>query len=198
MRDVVDRTWGGILHSSGCGTDHDAINAVTTRVRWALVIGGSVWLLGAVAYVAALIRQRPEDAGIAFLYNAPIAFLFLVLLTFMALEVIRLGVPTFVREHGAVIALWLAGGVILYLRLISKSIEVSGHMAWLPLLTVQLWVFRFPTWVIVIGAAATASAIYLKFALFRGPSGVPGIIAGAIFALALVALTRARRTAGHH
>ena len=171
---------------------------MTTPAGWALAIGGSAWLLGAIAYLAALIRQRPEDAPVAFLYNAPIAFVFLVLLTFMALEVIRLGVPTFLREQGAVVALWIAGGVILYLRLISESIEISGHMAWLPLLAVQLWVFRFPTWVIVIGAAATASAIYLKFALFRGPSGVPGIIAGVIFAAALVVLTRARRTAGHN
>ncbi len=171
---------------------------MSTRVGWALAIGGSAWLLGAIVYLAALIRQRPDDAGVAFLYNAPIAFLFLVLLTFMALEVIRLGVASFVREQGAVVALWIAGAVILYHRLISKNIEVSGHMAWLPLLTAQLWAFRFPTWVIVVGVAATASAVYLKFALFRGPSGVPGIMAGLVFAAALVVLTRARRTAGHN
>src|SRR5262249_49602750 len=94
-------------------------------------------LLGAYAF-ALLIRGR-ADALTAIAYNGPIAFIFLTLVLDLVLRARRLGLPAFLRAHGTTLVVWLLGAAVLYLRLVSKSIEVSGHIAWLPLLTVQAW-----------------------------------------------------------
>jgi hypothetical protein len=165
--------------------------------RLAIALGVAVWLLGAGAYGLALFSTKPAEAGTSLLYNAPIAFLFLIVLTHMTLQAARLGVSGFVRAHGSTMAVWMVGVAILYLRLVSKNIEVSGHLAWLPLLTAQLWTSRFPTWLVVVGAVATVAAMYMKFFMFRGPSGVPGLIAGVILGAALLIFQTRSREAGN-
>lgn len=82
--------------------------------------------------------------------------------------------------------MWATGFWILYLRLISKTLEVSGHLAWLPLLTAQARLLGFPLWVVGVGIGATLSTAYLKFAVFQGPSGRPGILVGLILMTALL------------
>jgi hypothetical protein len=67
---------------------------------------------------------------------------------------------------------------------------------WLPLLTVQAWVLGLPSWFVTLGVAAFASAAYLKFAVFQGPSGGPGLVVGLVLAMALAYTTRAHSTAG--
>jgi hypothetical protein len=157
-------------------------------IRVALGVGGGVWFVIIGVYAASLATQRPGNMALPLLYNAPIGFIFLVLLAHMTLKLLQLGPLQFLRANVVLVALWVVGAALLYLRLISKSVEVSGHLAWLPLLTVQLWVSAFPRWMITIGIISTLSVIYLKFAIFRGPSGLPGLIAGVILAAALVLL----------
>ena len=100
----------------------------------------------------------------------------------------RLGVSSFLRVHIWALVIWAAGFTILYLRLVSKTLEVSGHLVWLPLLTAQAWMLGFPVWVVAVGIAATASAAYLKCAVFQGPSGGPGLLVGLALMTALLVM----------
>jgi hypothetical protein len=126
-------------------------------------------------------------------YNGPIAFIFLTLVFDLGLRARRLGLPAFLRAHRTTLTLWALGAGILYLRLVSKSIEVSGHIAWLPLLTVQAWLHGLPRWFLVFSLLSTGVALYLKLAVFRGPSGIPGLVVGSALALALVSAARTKR-----
>jgi hypothetical protein len=147
-------------------------------------------------YIAGLLAKGRTDVARGLLYNLPIAFLFLVLATQLAIGAVRLGPLRFAKDHAGILVVWALGGLVLYLRLILKAIEVSGHLAWLPLLTAQAWTLGLPAWLIGLGAAATLSAAYLKFVVFQGPSGVPGLIVGLVLATALVVTSRPRRAAG--
>ena len=158
----------------------------------ALAVGGTMWLFVISVYWAALMARGRSDLAIALLYNAPVAFLFLVLLAHMAIRALRLGVTSFLRLFGGTLLIWVVGAIILYLRLVSKSLEVSGHLAWLPLLTVQSWLHGFPSWVVALGVLSIASALYLKLAVFQGPSGIPGLVAGVLLAGTMVLLDRGR------
>jgi hypothetical protein len=158
----------------------------------ALVIGGVAWLVGIGAYLGALIFRSRSDAPTVLLYNAPIAFVFLVLLAHLAVQAYRLGFTTFATERQWTLLTWLAGGMVLYLRLVAKNLEVSGHMAWLPLLTAQSILSGFPPWFSIFAGLATVTAFYMKMALFRGPSGLPGAVVGLMLAFALVVASRRR------
>ena len=167
-----------------------------TEKRLALVVGTAAWIGVAGLYTAGLLAKGRTDVVRGLLYNLPIAFLFLVLAAQLLIRAVRLGPSHFVKSHAGILIVWALGGLVLYLRLISKSLEVSGHLAWLPVLTAQAWTLGLPAWLIGIGAAATLSAAYLKFVVFQGPSGGPGLIVGLLLATALVVSSRARRTAG--
>lgn len=160
---------------------------------YALLIAAAcaVPLLG--VYGLALIVRGRADALTAMAYNGPIAFIFLTLVFDLLLRAWRLGVPAFFRAHRTTLTLWALGVAVLDLRLVSKSIEVSGHMAWLPLLTVQAWLHGLPRWFLVFSLLSTGVAFYLKLAVFRGPSGIPGAVVGAILALALLSVDRMKR-----
>ena len=157
-----------------------------------MAIGGALWVLVAVVYTAALAVRARADIGRALLYNLPIALLFLVVLACLCVRAARLGPAQFLREHWAALAVWVVGFGILYLRLVSKSVEVSGHLAWLPFLTVQAWALGLPLWLVGLGLVGTVTTGYLKFAVFQGPSGVPGVVAGLLLALAIAVSERAR------
>lgn len=144
-------------------------------------------------YALELITRRRNDVLIALTYNAPIALLFLVLSAELVLHIVRVGIRAGIRGRAPILLIWFVGLLLLYLRLIAKSTEVSGHMAWLPLLTAQTWLLGFPRWFTAFAAASTLIAIALKFAIFRGPSGVPGILAGIILVMALLVLEWRRR-----
>jgi hypothetical protein len=99
----------------------------------------------------------------------------------------------FVRQHSTTVIVWAVGLGVLYLRLVSKSLEVSGHLTWLPLLTVQAWLLGLPMWIGLLGLAALGSAAYLKFAVFQGPSGGPGLVVGLVLSTVLALAARERR-----
>jgi hypothetical protein len=167
-----------------------------TERHLALVVGGAVWAGVATLYTGGLLAKGRADVGRALIYNLPIAFLFLVLAAYLVIRALRLGPTPFLKSHTAIVVVWALGLGILYLRLISTSLEVSGHLAWLPLLTAQAWILGLPMWVVAMGVGATLSAAYLKFAVFQGPSGGPGLVVGLVLATALMFTARAKRAAG--
>ena len=68
-------------------------------------------------------------------------------------------------------------------------------MVWLPLLTIQAWVYGFPTWFVLTGVLSILWALGLKLLVFGGPSGIPGTIVGVVLAAALFAIHDGRRHA---
>lgn len=156
----------------------------------ALLIGGVAWLACIVAYASALVLRGRPDAPTVLLYNGPIAFVFLVLAAHFVVQMYPVGCTSFARARLWTLLIWFAGLVVLYLRLVAKSLEVSGHLAWLPLLTTQSVLSGFPPWFSVLAGLAGFGALYMKVALFRGPSGVPGAVVGLMLALALVLVSR--------
>jgi hypothetical protein len=161
---------------------------VTDRTM-ALAIGGLTWGGVMVLYASALLlKGRP--IGNALAYNAPVALLFLVMSAWLAIRAYRLGVAAFVRSNAWLSGIWAFGFLILYLRLVSKNLEVSGHLAWLPFLTAQAWMLGFPLWLVGVGIAATLSAAYLKFAVFQGSSGGPGLLVGLVLMIAMLVMGR--------
>ena len=166
------------------------------EARRALALGGLAWLVLMCAYALALVVKGRPDAATAFAYNAPIAFVFLVVVARMLLDGVRSGLAGFLRAHGGTLVVWTIGFAVLYFRLIAKNVEISGHMAWLPLLTTQAWLAGFPAWFIIVGVLSTVEALYLKLTVFGGPSGIPGTVVGLVLAATLVGLGRRDGRAG--
>ncbi|HJU43791.1 MAG TPA: hypothetical protein VJ691_13280 [Vicinamibacterales bacterium] len=90
-------------------------------------------------------------------------------------------------ERPVLFAVWIVGFIVLFLRLVAKNVEISGHMTWLPIHTAQSLVLKMPAWFIGVAAASTVAAIWQKFVEFRGPSGLPGLMLGVGLALAILA-----------
>jgi hypothetical protein len=156
----------------------------------ALLLGSAFWLMGLGAYATTVVLRGRPSAITALLYNAPVAFVFLVLAIHLAVQMLRMGIREFVGAQVWTLVVWAIGGVVLYLRLVAKSIEVSGHMAWLPLLTAQSVTSGFPMWFSIVAGTSTLAAFYMKVELFRGPSGVPGAVVGLALATALLVAGR--------
>lgn len=151
------------------------------------MLGGVAATVLMAAYAAGLVIKGRGDVLRALSYNAPIAFLFLVLATDLAL---RLLTWAWVKTDVWTALIWGVAGVLLFLRLGTKTIEVSGHMVWLPLLTTQAWLYGFPRWFMVTGVASLLWALGLKLFVFGGPSGVPGTLVGIALAAVLLFLHR--------
>lgn len=175
---------------SGTRGIHGPPGFAMTRTSVSLALGGAAWMLIMMVYAIGMILWDREGLMTGLVYNAPIALLFLVLAAEVAICFINQGVRRTLAERGPMVALWLVGLVLLFLRLGTPRIEVSGHMVWLPMLTVQSLLLRFPAWLTGVGVAGTLIAAWLKFAVFRGPSGVPGLLVGTTLALLLVILSR--------
>ncbi len=163
-----------------------------SETRAAVAAGGAAALAFVAAYALGLTIRRRPDVLVALVYNAPVASLFLVSLAYLVVQGVRGGLSAALRAHAGTLLIWTVGFVVLYLRLVSKSVEVSGHLTWLPMLTAQLWVWRFPTAVVAFGACSALVAVYLKMAVFQGPSGIPGLVAGLSLATGVLILSRMR------
>jgi len=161
-----------------------------SRTRVSLAFGGAAWIVVMAVYAVGLIIQGRENVAIGLAYNAPIALLFLVLAAEIAIYLVLNGMRRTLADRGPMLALWLFGFLVLFLRLVTPRIEVSGHMTWLPMLSAQSFVLRFPSWLTAFGIAGTLFAAWLKFAVFRGPSGAPGLVVGISLALVLLIVSR--------
>ncbi len=162
--------------------------------RLAIALGAIATLAVMSLYAFGLIRRGRADIARSLLYNVPVAFMFLTLLAHMVLSVVQ-GPKAFVAARWPLLLSWCVGSGFLYLRLVEKNIEISGHMVWLPLLLAHAWVERLPSWFLCVGFMSTLAALWMKIAVFGGPSGIPGTLVGCLLGT-LVAISTGRRTAG--
>src|SRR5512145_2875011 len=98
-----------------------------------LGLGSAAWLL---LVVALLLRGRSLP-WFSLSYNIPITLAFGAMATHAMAAALRLGPRRFVATHAGMITAWTLGALVLYLRLVDRSIDVSGHMSWGVLLCAQ-------------------------------------------------------------
>ncbi len=115
-------------------------------------------------------------------YNLPMFFIFVVLAADLLWRAWRLGLGSFLAEHGGTVLAWAIGFVILYCRLVEKSLVASGHMSWLPMLTVQAYLYDFPKWFVGFSAAFTLLCLLLKLTVMGARSGIEGTAIGLVLA----------------
>ena len=154
--------------------------------RTALTIGSALSVPLLVVYTLLLITGGRNDVLRALLYNGPIAFVFLVLLSELVVIARHRTVTSFIRSHAITLLAWSLAATLLALRLGPTGLEISGHMTWAPLLAADAWIRGFPAWFVSIAMLGGFAAAYLKFAVFGGPSGGPGLVAGGVLAALLV------------
>ena len=85
---------------------------------------------------------------------------------------------------------WLIGAGLLFLRLIAKSIDVSGHMTWAILMGVQCLAHGAPRWFTVLAWCVVLQVLLLKLCVLGGHSGAWGLLAGGTLGVTLLALER--------
>lgn len=143
------------------------------------------------------IRLRTEaDLGyvtseLGLWYNVPITTIFIITgleLVFSTADHWRRGQ---FHENFNYWLIWTLGFCQLYLRLITESINVSGHMTWLTLLVTQAILRKFPKWFIAVVVLAWLDAAYFNFYLFvSSSSGINGVVLGMVLSGLLILLER--------
>jgi hypothetical protein len=152
---------------------------------WLAVVGW-LGLLGLL-----ILRHRPIP-WFSLAYNIPITLVFAGLLLHLAYSALRLGWTRFVGAYAPLGVVWLAGAVLLLLRLGPKSIDVSGHMAWALLMGVQCIVQRLPVWFTAAVWAVATQVLLLKVLVLGGQSGQRGLVVGALLGGAVWLAARER------
>jgi hypothetical protein len=151
--------------------------------------------LVAAAWIAlmalAAVRGRQVPA-FSVVYNLPITLVFGALGLDLAIRAADVGVRRALITHGPVITVWSAGAVLLFLRLITRSIDVSGHMTWALVMATQCLVEGAPRWFTVFAWCIVFQVLLLKLFVLGGQSGAWGLLAGGLLSAALVTLERAR------
>jgi hypothetical protein len=149
----------------------------------------------AVAWVALLaaaaLRGRYVPA-FSVSYNLPISLAFGALALDLAVRSAEMGPKRGLQAHGPVLVVWAAGGVLLLLRLVAKSIEVSGHMSWAILMGVHCVVEGAPRWFTVFAWCIVLQVLWLKLFVLGGQSGTWGVLAGTALGGLLVIMGRSR------
>jgi hypothetical protein len=82
--------------------------------------------------------------------------------------------------------------MVLFLRLITRSIDVSGHMTWAILMATQCLIGRAPRWFTALALGVVVQVLLLKVFVLGGQSGLWGILVGGLLSAALIVLTRLR------
>ena len=125
-----------------------------------------------------------------FSYNVPIT-------TILAVYALELFFSTFtppIREkivnNASYLIIWGIGFFQLYLRLVSKSIDMSGHMTWAGLMIAHSFLREFPWWMHLLAVGVWLHAAYFNFILWENTSGENGTILGIILAILLVVAQR--------
>lgn len=154
--------------------------------RAALTIGSALSVTLLVVYTLLLVAGGRNDVLRSLLYNGPIAFVFLVLLSELIVLARHRTVAAVIRSHAITLLAWSLAATMLALRLGPTRLEISGHMTWAPLLAADAWIRGFPAWFVSVAVLGALAAAYLKFAVFAGPSGGPGLVAGGVLAGLLV------------
>ena len=127
------------------------------------------------------------------LYNVPISLVFSGLFVHCAYSGCLLGPRRFAHAYGPLVLVWTVGAVVLVLRLVTKTIDVSGHMAWLVMMGVQCLVQHLPLWFTVSVWAVGAQVLVLKLFVLGGHSGQTGLVVGGLLGAAVGAAARGRQ-----
>jgi hypothetical protein len=150
-------------------------------------------LLAAVAWVlllsASLVRERAVP-WFSISYNCPITLAFAGLLSNMLLSAMALGRERAISAYGPIALVWCGGAVLLFLRLVTKSIDVSGHMSWAILMGVQCLVERLPRWFTSFVWLMAVHVFLLKLFVLGGQSGQNGLLVGGVLGATLWLSTR--------
>ena len=146
-------------------------------VAWALLLS--------VSYI----RARPVP-WFSISYNLPITLAFAGLVTHVVLSAVALGRPRAISAYGPIALVWCGGAVLLFLRLVTKSIDVSGHMTWAILMGVHCLVERLPAWFTSFVWLIAIQVLLLKLLVLGGQSGQYGLLAGGVLGVTLWFVTR--------
>jgi len=101
-------------------------------------------------------------------YNVPISVAFAALCAHLALSAIALGPRRAIAAYAPIALVWTAGAALLFMRLVTKSIDVSGHMSWAILMGVQCFVERLPLWFTTFVWLIAAHVLFLKLFVLGG------------------------------
>ena len=176
-------------------TDH-GFDACPRSKQSPLVLGMGVGVVAWLVLLVGLLLRGRKIAWFSVGYNLPITLAFLGLSAQMAATAHRLGARSFVRHQGTVIMVWALGALLLFLRLVTKSIDISGHMAWAILMGVQSWAQRLPGWFTLFVGAIAIQVLLLKLFYLGGQSGQGGMVAGICLGVAMWFAVRGRRSTG--
>jgi hypothetical protein len=155
-------------------------------------------MLVAAAWVALLalaaVRGR-EIPAFSIAYNLPITLVFGALGLDLAIRAADVGARRALVMYGPVIGVWAAGAVVLFLRLIARSIDVSGHMTWALIMGMQCLVEGAPRWFTAAAWCLVFQVLFLKLFVLGGQSATWGLLAGGLLGAALMILDRVQSRA---
>ena len=167
---------------------------VTATQRTALLVGSALSLTLLIVYTLLLIRRDRTDVLRSLVYNGPIAFVLLVLVSDLVVDA-RHGTPSaVVRSQCCHTDRVVDSGYSAGASTWSSRIEISGHMTWAPLLAADAWIREFPAWFVTVAMLGAVAAAYLKLGGFGGPSGWLGLVAGAVLVGVLVCCSTVERS----
>jgi hypothetical protein len=153
-----------------------------------MIMGGAAWI----GLLGLFILRGQAIPWTSVRYNVPITLVFAGLTAHIAYSAVRLGPRRFGAAYWPIGLVWLAGAVLLYFRLVAKSADVSGHMAWSVLMGIQCVLQRLPLWFTAAAWAVVLQVIVLKFLVYGGYNGHKGLVAGLLLAGAAWIATRGR------
>jgi hypothetical protein len=133
------------------------------------------------------------------LYNVPISFPFFVLCWEMLFSFRHRSFVEGIKNNAAYLLVWIVGAVILYLRLVTETIQVSGHMTWLMIMPVWSALRKLPLGFTLFIIIIAIQAGYFNFVLFPSiKSGLWGVVFGAVLSCFLVILVHIHNKRASH
>jgi len=142
------------------------------------------------AWIGARLLHGKAIPWFGVFYNVPILLAFLTLGAEILFSAWRLPRVAFLTRYRAILAVWAVGAALLYLRLVTRSIDVSGHAAWSVLMLAHAAALEAPVWLLAGLLVVLAQVIALKWLVLGGDSGAYGLLAGLLLALGLWLLRR--------
>jgi hypothetical protein len=158
-----------------------------------LILGVALAALAWLALIAAFSLGDRAIPWPSVIYNFPITVVFTGLVSHMAHAALLLGPNRFLRAYTPLGIVWFLGAILLYLRLVMKSVDISGHMSWSVLMGAQCLIQRLPLWFTLAAWAVVLQVLHVKFVVYGGYNGHKGLAAGIGLAILvwLAALGRA-------
>jgi len=123
-----------------------------------------------------VVRGRTPSAFSVF-YNLPISVVFAALAAILVSSLVRAPV-SYAREHYPLLVAWGLGGVLLFLRLVAKATDVSGHATWSVLMAAHAEAYQLPAAFRWLAWGVVLQVLLLKWLVLGGSSGVLGLAAG--------------------